>query len=89
MQQTELFQINEKEFKEMARDESGAGELSPVKTKKRKESQPLVSPRRNKRERALRAAKAIENARQRQMVVGRPSWPMDRCDDTPQKQQEA
>eukprot|EP00539_Tryblionella_compressa_P009937 CAMPEP_0178785326 /NCGR_PEP_ID=MMETSP0745-20121128/4725_1 /TAXON_ID=913974 /ORGANISM="Nitzschia punctata, Strain CCMP561" /LENGTH=420 /DNA_ID=CAMNT_0020443029 /DNA_START=56 /DNA_END=1318 /DNA_ORIENTATION=+ len=89
MQQTELFQINEKEFKEMARDESGAGELSPVKTKKRKESQPLVSPRRNKRERALRAAKAIENARQRQMVVGRPSWPLDRCDDTPQKQQEA
>lgn len=40
----------------------------------------VTSPRRKKRERALRNAKDLVSARDRLVVVGRPSWPMDRSD---------
>jgi hypothetical protein len=49
----------------------------------------IASPRRKKRERAMRVAKDIDSARERQMVVGRPSWPTDRTDGPPQQQQGA
>eukprot|EP00557_Chaetoceros_sp_GSL56_P009931 CAMPEP_0176482538 /NCGR_PEP_ID=MMETSP0200_2-20121128/3429_1 /TAXON_ID=947934 /ORGANISM="Chaetoceros sp., Strain GSL56" /LENGTH=1289 /DNA_ID=CAMNT_0017878861 /DNA_START=172 /DNA_END=4038 /DNA_ORIENTATION=+ len=37
----------------------------------------VCSPRRRKRERALRKASDLESARKRSIVVGRPSWPAD------------
>jgi DEAD/DEAH box helicase domain-containing protein len=37
----------------------------------------VCSPRRKKRERALRKASDLESARKRSIVVGRPSWPTD------------
>lgn len=37
----------------------------------------ICSPRRRKRERALRKASDLESARKRSIVVGRPSWPAD------------
>jgi ATP-dependent helicase YprA (DUF1998 family) len=40
----------------------------------------ITSPRRKARERALRSAKDISKASQRKVVVGRPTWPMDRSD---------
>ncbi len=43
-------------------------------------SKDVTSPRRNKRERAMRKAQDLVHARDRQVVVGRPSWPMDRSD---------
>jgi ATP-dependent helicase YprA (DUF1998 family) len=58
-------------------------------SQKRLSSDESTSPRRKKRERAMRAAKDIDSARGRQVVVGRPSWPMDRSDGPPQQQQHA
>jgi hypothetical protein len=40
----------------------------------------LSSPRRKKRATALRDAKHLKAARGRQIVVGRPSWPLDEMD---------
>ena len=40
----------------------------------------VTSPRRKRRERAMRKAKDLVCAGDRQVVVGRPSWPMDRSD---------
>eukprot|EP00980_Cylindrotheca_fusiformis_P028744 scaffold22641_cov206-Cylindrotheca_fusiformis.AAC.14 len=40
----------------------------------------VTSPRRKARERAMRSAKDISKANHRQVVVGRPCWPMDRSD---------
>lgn len=48
---------------------------------KSKESS-FASPRREKRKRSMRAAMDIDTAKQRQLVIGRPSWPMDRSDGT-------
>ena len=41
----------------------------------------VASPRRKRRERAMRHAQDMVSARDRQVVVGRPSWPMDRSDN--------
>lgn len=67
---------------------------SPLLSSTRKNKRPslqdnVTSPRRKKRERAMRVAKDIDSARERQVVVGRPSWPMDRTDGPPQQQQGA
>jgi hypothetical protein len=86
MQKTDLYKRNALELDE-ADEESSFSLLGAAK--KRKNQETLSSPRRKRRERALREAKDIENARQRQMVVGRPSWPMDRSDGPPRHQQEA
>lgn len=43
-------------------------------------SKDVTSPRRTRREKAMRKAQDIVSARDRQVVVGRPSWPMDRSD---------
>ena len=40
----------------------------------------ISSPRRKKRATALRDAKHLKSARKRQIVVGRPSWPLDEMD---------
>ena len=50
---------------------------TPVKSRKRDETD-LSSPRQSARAKALRTAKNMASARDRQLVIGRPSWPMDR-----------
>lgn len=47
----------------------------------------IASPRRKARERAMRSAKDMSKANQRQVVVGRPSWPMDRSDGQKRQQE--
>lgn len=78
MEQTELYKLNEKENDTLESN----GEKQHV-------TKEITSPRTRKRQRTMRAAKDIDPARQRQMVIGRPSWPMDRSDGPPQHQQEA
>jgi len=56
-------------------------------TKKRKDIKYVASPRRDKRKRAMRVAMDIDSAKQRQLVIGRPSWPMDISDGTPRQLQ--
>lgn len=48
----------------------------------------FTSPRRKAQERAMRSAMSIPKANQRQVVVGRPSWPMDRNDGPAQERQD-
>jgi ATP-dependent helicase YprA (DUF1998 family) len=50
--------------------------------RKRSNCSQMSSPRRNRRQEALRAAKDLKSAQRRQTVVGRPSWPMDHSDGT-------
>jgi DEAD/DEAH box helicase domain-containing protein len=92
MQETELYKKNENEFKPSEeRDEANSGmckSVSETATRKRMASKEVMSPRRSKRERAMRVAKDIGSARQRQVVVGRPTWPLDRSDGQPSQQQE-
>jgi DEAD/DEAH box helicase domain-containing protein len=52
------------------------------------DSADVASPRRKARERAMRSAKDIAKASRRQVVVGRPSWPMDRSDGPRQENAE-
>ncbi|KAL3923965.1 MAG: hypothetical protein SGILL_001340, partial [Bacillariaceae sp.] len=84
MQKTQTYKLNEKECQEKSAGSSGPrdSDLSMPKSEKtkREHGTEVTSPRRKKRRRAMRVAKNIENARQRQTVVGRPSWPMDRAD---------
>jgi hypothetical protein len=46
----------------------------------RQNSMTLSSPRRSNRANALRDAKHLKAARGRQIVIGRPSWPLDEVD---------
>jgi ATP-dependent helicase YprA (DUF1998 family) len=78
MQKTELYKKNEKESKEELAGVSEASDSETSTCEKKQREKDMSSPRRKKRQRAVRAAKDIERARQRQMVVGRPSWPLDR-----------
>jgi hypothetical protein len=77
LKETETYKRNAKE------DESQkviyAGDLI-AGARSQKEIKKVTSPRRKKRERAMRTAKDISSARSRQVVVGRPSWPMDQTD---------
>jgi DEAD/DEAH box helicase domain-containing protein len=77
LKETETYKRNAKE------DESQkviyAGDLI-AGAGSQKEIKKVTSPRRKKRERAMRTAKDISSARSRQVVVGRPSWPMDQTD---------
>lgn len=57
--------------------------------KKRTNRDGFSSPRRENRKRAMRSAMDIDAAKQRQLVIGRPSWPMDRSEGIPREQQEA
>jgi DEAD/DEAH box helicase domain-containing protein len=77
MEQTEVYKLNKNENDAVGNNE----EKKHVATY-------IASPRTIKRQRILRAARDMEPARQRQMVIGRPSWPMDRSDGPPQHQQE-
>ena len=52
----------------------------PSKLARSDNASDVASPRRKARELAMRKAKDISSASKRQMVVGRPSWPMDRSD---------
>lgn len=61
---------------------------TPQKLTRTSTSPDIGSPRRKARERALRSAKDISKAGQRQVVVGRPSWPMDRSDGTSRQENE-
>jgi DEAD/DEAH box helicase domain-containing protein len=81
MKQTELYKQNAKELEQEKTAESS-------KISHLKDSPDVASPTRKARERALRTAKDISSARQRQIVVGRPSWPMDRSDGPRQENPE-
>lgn len=90
MQKTEIYKMNEKEFQQesvgSATSHDGDGDRPRSVKKLRENDAGMTSPRRKKRQRAMRAAKDIENARQRQTVVGRPSWPLDRTDGPDQQE---
>ena len=73
MRQTKLYRRNETALA-VAEDTPRDGGNRPKSTKAKNED---GTPRRNKRKRALRAAKEMRPARDRQFVVGRPSWPLD------------
>ena len=77
LKETDAYKQNERETnsqEEACRDESdSSSKFARITTVK-----DVSSPRRKKRERAMRNAQDISSARDRQVVVGRPSWPMDR-----------
>jgi DEAD/DEAH box helicase domain-containing protein len=71
IQETDLY----KQFASTVTDESSAqeGDGQPHSTQPEKP----MTPRRKARSKALRSAKEMRSARDRQFVVGRPSWPLD------------
>lgn len=89
MQTTDFYKRN-KEALKVAEEKEKSKDMVETATSSRKRLcvDEATSPRRKKRERALRTAKDINHARQRQVVVGRPSWPMDRSDGPARQQQE-
>jgi DEAD/DEAH box helicase domain-containing protein len=92
MQTTDLYKKNEIDLKAVEEAEMDIDIVkessSQMPPRKRSVAKEAMSPRRRKRERAMRAAKDMDHARQRQVVVGRPSWPMDRSEGSPRQQQE-
>ena len=90
MEKTELYQNNLKAELELEESSAASEDSDPQEgTKKRTGTDAFASPRREKRKRAMRAAMDIDVGKQRQLVIGRPSWPMDRSDGVPRQQQEA
>ena len=90
MEKTELYQNNLKAELELEESSAASEDSDPLEgTKKRTGTDAFASPRREKRKRAMRAAMDIDVGKQRQLVIGRPSWPMDRSDGVPRQQQEA
>jgi hypothetical protein len=87
MKQTDFYRSSSQE-EEMMWDEDDEKKVCSG-GRKRSSDLEAVSPRRKRRQRALRVAKDIEGARRRQTVVGRPSWPMDQSDGPARYQQEA
>lgn len=93
IEQTELYKENEAQLMQRAlvddreKNFGWADSSTRFPSEKRTISPEVASPRRRKRERAMEIAKDLDNARERQMVVGRPSWPMDHPDASPQQQQ--
>jgi DEAD/DEAH box helicase domain-containing protein len=80
--------VNEgKSLEEVQPSESSSPTATPVRSRKRDETEVSSSPRRSARATALRTAKNMASARDRQLVIGRPSWPMDRSDG-PSRDQE-
>jgi DEAD/DEAH box helicase domain-containing protein len=71
LKQTRLYEMNAG-----SKLEGGPKEES-FKVARQMDARDVTSPRRKARERAMRNAKDICSARNRQVVVGRPSWPMD------------
>ena len=80
MKKTEIYRKNETEYNLVANAASEDSEGDFSRTEKKERKSDVTSPRRKKRQKAMRAAKDIEKAHRRQMVVGRPSWPLDRSD---------
>ncbi|VEU36400.1 unnamed protein product [Pseudo-nitzschia multistriata] len=85
-----LRRLEKTERYKLAMEEHAESDVEMVEDdrKKRKENRPFASPRREKRRRAMRAAMDIDATKPRQLVIGRPSWPMDCCDSIPRQQQE-
>lgn len=81
IQKTEIYKRNEKD---QLNDDTSISAMPTTK----KDTESIASPRREKRKRAMRVAMDNNSARQRQLVIGRPSWPMDISDGTPRQQQE-
>uniref|UniRef100_A0A7S4AD27 Helicase C-terminal domain-containing protein n=1 Tax=Pseudo-nitzschia australis TaxID=44445 RepID=A0A7S4AD27_9STRA len=96
LQRLEKTELYKQKVKEQLNEEFGDGvhsqldsNVSRDELKKKKERDSFSSPRSEKRRKAMRVAMDIDTARQRQLVIGRPSWPMDRSSGTPREQQEA
>ena len=81
LKQTKLYQQNEE-------DDLGKERASKKARTQTCTDVAATSPRRKARERAMRTAKDIHFARQRQVVVGRPGWPLDRSDGSEQENSE-
>lgn len=84
LKQTDRYLHNTKDDKKI----EAVDPETPQKLARTSGSPDIGSPRRKARERALRSAKDISGASQRQMVVGRPSWPMDRGEGTGHQENE-
>ena len=95
LEKTEIYKRNLKEQMEIEMDLSGlevnfdSAAAQRDNRKKRINQDGFSSPRRENRKRAMRSAMDIDAAKQRQLVIGRPSWPMDRSEGVPREQQEA
>jgi DEAD/DEAH box helicase domain-containing protein len=80
LKETDTYKANETAAK--AQEEASSSNNSDNRSSS--PSQPNIndvgSPRRKRRERAMRHAQDMVSARDRQVVVGRPCWPMDRSD---------
>lgn len=81
IKQSELYQRN---FEKFAINKSDSSTLSTLNTKsnvtdvnKIYEDMAKLTPQRRVREKALRYASDLVSARKRNILVGRPSWPMD------------
>ena len=92
IEKTEIYKQNLQEETQIIEDsETNIGGLAQLgdRGKKKVNRRDFASPRREKRKRAMRAAMDIDVAKKRQLVIGRPSWPMDRSNGVPREQQEA
>jgi len=96
LKQTDLYKKNARELgNDRGNDgeETNNGENSyitkpqPEVSRCIEDTSDVLSPRRKAREKAMRKAKDISSARERLVVVGRPSWPMDRSDGGPSRQE--
>ncbi|KAL3943355.1 MAG: hypothetical protein SGBAC_002596 [Bacillariaceae sp.] len=86
LKQTDAYLYNTK--KQAEADAADVEETPQKLARTSRESPDIASPRRKARERAMRSAKDISGANQRQMVVGRPSWPMDRSEGSSRQENE-
>ena len=75
-----LSRLKQTSVYEDAKEEDTAASSSALANKKvpkLQDSSDITSPRRKAREKAMRSAMDIPKANQRQVVIGRPSWPME------------
>mmetsp|Transcript_34013 Transcript_34013/g.82469 ORF Transcript_34013/g.82469 Transcript_34013/m.82469 type:complete len:1203 (+) Transcript_34013:185-3793(+) len=85
LKQTDVYLHN---MKKKAEADADADTETPQKLARTSGSPDIASPRRKARERAMRSAKDISGASQRQTVIGRPSWPMDRSEGSSRQENE-
>jgi len=77
LKETDAYKENSRKVKDMVRVSDDGENRTDSSIPALKD---VCSPRRKKRERAMRQAQGKVSKQDRQVVVGRPSWPMDRSD---------
>jgi DEAD/DEAH box helicase domain-containing protein len=80
IQSTELYKKNARRLEEESEDlerDSNKDTQVPLSPDRKRKASSFSSPRRDARAKALRNAMEVKPTKEREVVLGRPSWPMD------------